>query len=140
MYAQIRETLNRWFFSRECQYYGFWGKPGSKTSFEQSATIDHNLEKNQKERIINYLSQSPLVCGAYGIVACQRCEKKFKGPNIHSDGVWVWPGTLMHYVQEHDVSLPKDFLKHIVRSAYKPPAKLDVHTQKRLLNKLMCNS
>lgn len=30
-----------------------------------------------------------------------------------TDGVWVWPEGLPHYVEAHDVHLPLDFVSHI---------------------------
>jgi hypothetical protein len=29
-----------------------------------------------------------------------------------TDGVWIWPEGLSHYVREHDVILPEDFIAH----------------------------
>ena len=30
-----------------------------------------------------------------------------------TDGVWLWPEGLYHYVEDHNVRLPKEFISHI---------------------------
>jgi hypothetical protein len=40
-----------------------------------------------------------------------------------SDGTWVWPSGLAHYIEVHDVSLPPEFLSQIAMSVREPIAK-----------------
>ena len=35
-----------------------------------------------------------------------------------TDGVWVWPEGLAHYVRDHGVVLPTSFIEHAARSAW----------------------
>ena len=42
------------------------------------------------------------------------------GPSEFSDGVWVWPEGLVHYVLEHAVRLPEEFLRHVRNQAERP--------------------
>jgi hypothetical protein len=38
----------------------------------------------------------------------------FSGPRAHhTDGVWVWPGTLSFYVEKYRVELPPDFIERM---------------------------
>jgi hypothetical protein len=38
-----------------------------------------------------------------------------------TDGVWVWPEGLAHYVEEHDVMLPDAFLHTMRANEWKMP-------------------
>jgi len=38
------------------------------------------------------------------------CENKSVGNKELTDGVWVWPEGLAHYVEVHDVLLPSEFV------------------------------
>jgi len=52
-----------------------------------------------------------------------------QGPGIDmgelemSDGIYVWPDGLAHYIEEHNVRLPEEFVAHVLRegSPKKPP-------------------
>lgn len=41
-----------------------------------------------------------------------------------TDGTWVWPEGLAHYVERHNVDLPSRFLDHIARSSARTGADL----------------
>ena len=41
---------------------------------------------------------------------------------IHSDGVWQWPADLAYYVDHYHVALPAEFLTHLERQRFQPPA------------------
>jgi len=45
------------------------------------------------------------------------------GDSDFSDGLWVWPGGLTHYVLEHAVRLPEEFLHHVRHEAAHPGRK-----------------
>lgn len=38
-----------------------------------------------------------------------------------TDGVWIWPRDLAHYVRRYNVSLPDDFLSDVRTRAWQPP-------------------
>jgi hypothetical protein len=40
-----------------------------------------------------------------------------------SDGTWVWPSGLAHYIEQHDVPLPAEFLSQVERSLREPVAR-----------------
>ncbi len=61
---------------------------------------------------------------------CKLCAHAFP-PSMSwlSDGVWLWPDDLIHYVEEHSVALPQEFLDRLLSLATRPvepdPTKLD---------------
>ncbi len=40
---------------------------------------------------------------------------------VLSDGVWVWPADLAHYVERYQCELPVEFLEHMRRAGWVPP-------------------
>lgn len=47
-----------------------------------------------------------------GVSTCRMCGTP-NGAGEFTDGVYVWPEGLAHYVQEHSVRLPAEFLAHV---------------------------
>ncbi|GLY52563.1 hypothetical protein [Lentzea sp. NBRC 102530] len=42
-----------------------------------------------------------------------------------TDGVWVWDGTLVHYLRRYHVALPEEFLAHMAANAWTVPPMSD---------------
>ena len=51
------------------------------------------------------------------------CWRTFLGSKDLTDGVWVWPEGLAHYVGTHGVRLPDEFVAHARRHAFRAPGK-----------------
>lgn len=49
-------------------------------------------------------------------------------PTLRTDGVFVWPDFLAHYVEKHQVSLPRAFEWHMEASGWMVPASVRVKT------------
>lgn len=72
---------------------------------------------NEKEKISDYLRKGIEASIGFGSSYCRfNCSR---GSDLGSleltDGVYIWPEGLVHYVEEHDVVLPKFFLDHICK-------------------------
>ena len=37
-----------------------------------------------------------------------------------SDGAWMWPSDLIHYLELYDVNLPNDFVAHMASNDWRP--------------------
>jgi hypothetical protein len=48
-----------------------------------------------------------------GLSRCRFCNE-LNGSTEFSDGVYIWPQGLVHYVDSHAVRLPKQFVAHVV--------------------------
>ena len=44
---------------------------------------------------------------------CRICEIGL-GSHEYNNGDWRWPGGLIHYITEHNVRLPKSFVKYVL--------------------------
>lgn len=79
-----------------------------------------------RDRLARYLESGAVFGQCRGYSWC-RCG--CPGPNgsaVLTDGAWVWPAGLAHYVRHHSVALPPDFVRdatreHAPASATQPP-------------------
>jgi hypothetical protein len=49
------------------------------------------------------------------------CNMTGNGSRDLTDGTWVWPEGLAHYITTHDVILPDEFVEHARRHAWQIP-------------------
>jgi hypothetical protein len=47
-------------------------------------------------------------------------------PHYLTDGVYVWPGDVAHYVRTYNVRLPTGFIEHVMASGFTVPPVVDV--------------
>ena len=82
--------------------------------------------------LINYLNSGAICAMFRGWSTCRFLyENPRIGGNELTDGVWVWPDGLAHYVEAHDVFLPMEFVDHARNNAYQIPE--DVHYIHKLI-------
>jgi hypothetical protein len=85
--------------------------------------VDPTWARQNRGRVVKYLAGARTVAHAAGHSYC-RFGCGLTGCAELSDGVWLWPEGLAHYVKLHDVRLPDEFLEHIRNRGYSPsPAK-----------------
>jgi hypothetical protein len=81
--------------------------------------VDPNWAREDRSRVVEYLSEASALAHSGGYSYC-RFGCGLTGCAERSDGVWLWPEGLAHYVQHHDVRLPDEFLSHIRNRGYCP--------------------
>jgi hypothetical protein len=75
--------------------------------------VDPNWPLQERELIAAYLDAAPNVEHWMGYAYCRLgCEGGY-GTTDKSDGVYLWPEGLSHYVLKHSVRLPEEFIRHI---------------------------
>ncbi|MEU8103997.1 hypothetical protein AB0C18_09750 [Nonomuraea muscovyensis] len=70
--------------------------------------------------VVNYLENGMGHMDWMGISMCRFCGQH-NGASDFTDGVYVWPEGLSHYLKEHGVRLPSEFVAHVM-------ARIDVKT------------
>ncbi|MDH6711481.1 hypothetical protein P3T27_008239 [Kitasatospora sp. MAA19] len=73
--------------------------------------------------LISYLRAGTLLAATTSIA---RCRLTPEGPPLGSialltDGTWFWPSDLAHYVEQHHLRLPPDFVNHARSNSWVPP-------------------
>jgi hypothetical protein len=80
--------------------------------------VDARWLPHDRERIIDYLNSGAAISAYGGYSYCRfRCgvADEEMGCSDLSDGVWMWPRGLAHYVEKHNVKLPDAFV-HTMRA------------------------
>ncbi len=96
---------------------GYW-----KSAFEMALPHPINFvdsEWNQKEKndVIKHLKKSQFLPSvSAGHSYCRLCNKKDNGNREKSDGKFVWPEGFLHYVEEHNVKPPKEFIDNCINN------------------------
>lgn len=79
---------------------------------------------NEREQLVAYLRNGHRCNKAYGYSYCRfecRVTYSFLGSGELTDGEWVWPEGLPHYVERHGVTLPDEFAAAAAVRAWIPP-------------------
>ena len=75
--------------------------------------VDPHWPIRERELVAAYLDAAPDVEHWMGYAYCRLgCDGGF-GTTDKSDGTYLWPEGLSHYVLKHSVRLPEDFIQHI---------------------------
>ena len=106
-------------------WYGFWGEEAEL--FGEFDPDDHIDEPPaDKDRLVEYLRNAPAVVEMpTSPVNCDLCDQELDASIYRSDGEWLWPDSLEHWVREHDVILPDRLVAHIRARRYRAPVKID---------------
>lgn len=95
---------------------GYWaeqGKPDSNYP-DPHDLVDHDQPRDERFAVVDYLTRG-LVARAYmGRSRCRICGDPQNGNLELTDGTFLWPEGLAHYVRNHDVRLPTAFVEHIL--------------------------
>lgn len=76
--------------------------------------IDPDWHSDERARVAAYLGTGRRVRAQTGKSRCRLCGAA-NGSEEQTDGVYLWPEGLAHYVSEHAVRLPAEFLAHLER-------------------------
>lgn len=93
---------------------GYWDGPLTGPGWPSAEDfVDPAWDAEERELVADHL-QSGLVAGRYmGHSVCRFCGCD-NGCLELTDGCFVWPEGLAHYVLNHDVRLPKEFVTHVL--------------------------
>jgi len=99
---------------------GFW--KDTKALFDLSGNPDPRELSNPAwyegwaEPIAQYLDSGKVVESWLGCSYCRfGCKNVDMGSRDLSDGAYLWPEGLSHYVRAHGVVLPREFIRHVIR-------------------------
>jgi hypothetical protein len=91
---------------------GYWRSATQPELPDPAAFIDPSWDEETRADICDYLHRG-LLAGVYmGYSTCRICKKKDNGDLELTDMTYIWPSGLVHYVQEHLLRLPDEFVRH----------------------------
>jgi hypothetical protein len=110
------------------RWFGYWRVRDAEAHLPRLADfIDPTWQPEDKKRLIDYLRGAPLALATCaGFVKCLLCSRQLELGSHRSDGTWLWPDDLAHYVEEHEVRLPTNLEQHIRDHHYRAPEQLEV--------------
>ena len=80
---------------------------------------DNTLSKNEKELVINHIENARVAISYRGFSWCRfECGEANMGTECLTDGTYIFPEGLTHYIKDHNIRLPEKFISHIKN--YKP--------------------
>lgn len=75
--------------------------------------IDKNWDKIERKKVIQYLRSNKKERYAWmGWSTCRICGC-MNGSTCLTDGRWVWPEGFLHYITNHNVKPPMEFLEYL---------------------------
>lgn len=91
---------------------GLWVSEQQPDLPDPQALVDSSWNPDEREDVASYLSQGTVARGYMGFSTCRICGFSRNGNLEFTDGVFLWPQGLAHYVSEHSVRLPPDIVNH----------------------------
>ncbi|MEU3272208.1 TNT domain-containing protein [Saccharomonospora sp. NPDC006951] len=108
------------------------GRP-LETTFRRARVVDSHVEgekpvvnrqpvpQEEIPRILNYLYRAPVVAGRPGMLPDIFVQGPANVPDaVHTDGTWIWPAAVPHYLRKYGVPPEADLLAHIRACEYRP--------------------
>lgn len=91
-------------------YWYSWNEPDLPVPIAAKPRCD----RRTKEAVLAHLRRGEVWMAFAGYSHCRRCKRSdgTMGSCDVTDGVWIWPEGLAHYIEEHDIELPAAFLDH----------------------------
>ena len=104
---------------------GFWREPDipDHRFRHPIAFVDSEWDLAERRLVAHHLRSAKRADSCLGYSWCRfHCgvDDAEMGDSDFSDGLWLWPEGLAHYVLEHAVRLPEEFLRHVRHEAQHP--------------------
>ena len=98
------------------RWIGYWRNESLKDFPHPKDLVNPGwLDEEELVLLVEYLKSGKTFIQWKGLSYCRfQCGISVSkmGSKCKTDGDWVWPEGLFHYVQEHDVMLPEEFVSH----------------------------
>ena len=112
------------------KWFGVWRETDADdVAFPVRAElVDTCWKPEDIAQLLGYLNQAPVaITSLLPHGNCTLCGDDTGDPGRwHSDGVWLWPGRLGHFVEKHSIRLPDEMVEHIRGARHLPPSSLDI--------------
>ncbi len=96
---------------------GYWIETPRGSPFPAPQECVGDLPQSTRARLVDYLESGRLVEQYRGYSWCRfgcGADARTMGSREFTDGMWLWPEGLSHYVREHSVILPSEFVSWVM--------------------------
>ena len=97
----------------KCIDIGFWFSEKQPELPKPQDQVDAAWDPAERDRVIAYLNNGKVDNAYRGMSRCRICAT-FNGSEDLTDGTYVWPSGLAHYLEKHAVRLPSDFVAYVL--------------------------
>jgi len=106
---------------------GYWDAPwcASLRLPRPDGLIRVGWRLSERDKIAEYLRRGVPIHSFCGFARCRLCDEVL-GTKDLTDGEWVWPERLEHYITHHDITLPRTFIATMQRNGWSAPARAEV--------------
>ena len=117
---------------QKMEYIGYWFDPDDPEDEyfpNPSDVVDPEWLKEERDLLVNYLKSGVEFVAWRGLSWCRfECgiDDRKMGYKDLTDGVWVWPEGLYHYIESHNVVLPDEFVNHCRQNQWSIPSEVDL--------------
>lgn len=97
---------------------GYWKSPFALEYEHPITFVDESWNEEERKAVILYLKNGKVMpYVAMGLSFCRfDCGIGGNGCLEKTDGVFVWPEGLDHYVEFHNIKLPEEFIAHCLKN------------------------
>ncbi len=103
---------------------GYWFNESAPSALPRPQRLIGRWPARQRSQVARYLRAGSVFesyrAGTFCRFACD-IPARVLGRRDLTDGVWVWPEGLAHYVEAHSVRLPDRFARHVARAKLPEP-------------------
>lgn len=93
---------------------GYWDGPSTGPGWPSvTGFVDPDWDAEERELVADHLRTGWVARRCMGFSPCRLCGRD-NGCLELTDGHYVWPEGLAHYVTDHDVRLPERFVQHVL--------------------------
>jgi hypothetical protein len=93
---------------------GYWRGAGAAGWPDPADFIDSAWNEDERDLVADYLGRGFVVRAYMGYSRCRLCDLRTNGALELSDGVYVWPEGLAHYITDHGLRPPEPFVAHVL--------------------------
>lgn len=93
---------------------GFWRNEQHPEYPSPADWVDAGWDDEERHAVWHYLASGTMLHAWMGFSPCRMCGKD-NGALDFTDDTYVWPEGLAHYVYDHDIRLPGEFVEHALR-------------------------
>lgn len=96
---------------------GYWHSKYQQHLPKPQDYVDASWNKDERDKVIEYLQAGKRLISWMGMSHCRFCNKD-NGSCCLTDDTYVWPQGFAHYIQEHNVKPPEEFVKYVLDNWY----------------------
>jgi hypothetical protein len=108
---------------------GYWRSRWQPDLPHPKDLVDDRISGEARKLLVSYLDKGKIVMHCLGFSTCRfNCgiPDHEMGNSCLTDGKFIWPEKLSHYISEHKVWLPEPFIFHVKGNQNYNPSDIDL--------------